>query len=63
MMGAITLAGVLRAEHDVLHDALTEWCGMVKERANEDLQYVFGVHDMAHRLITELEGKDGENEK
>ena len=58
-MGAITLDGILRAEHDVLHDALTEWCGMVKEDANEDIQYVMGVHDMADALIKRLEGKSG----
>lgn len=57
-MGAITLDGILRAEHDVLHDALTEWCGIVKDGANEDLQYVMGVHDMADALIEKLEGKD-----
>ena len=59
-MGAITLDGILRAEHDVLHDALTEWCGMVKEDANADIQYVMGVHDMAHELIKRLEGKGGD---
>ena len=58
-MGAITLDGILKAEHDVLHDALTEWCGMVKEDANADIQYVIGVHDMAHELIKRLEGDGG----
>ena len=60
-MGAITLDGILRAEHDVLHDALTEWCGMVKEDANADIQYVMGVHDMADALIKALEGKSGDH--
>ena len=60
-MGAITLDGILRAEHDVLHDAMTEWRGMVKEDASADIQYVMGVHDMAHELIKRLEGKDGNN--
>ena len=56
-MGAITLDVVLRAEHDVLHDAMTEWCGVVDDKAKEDLQYLFGVHDMADALIKSLEGK------
>ena len=61
-MGAITLDGILRAEHDVLQDALTEWCGMVKEDANADMQYVMGVHDMAHELIKRLEGNSGDHD-
>ena len=60
-MGAITLDGILRAEHDVLHEALTEWCGMVKEDASADIQYVMGVHDMAHELINRLEGNGGDH--
>ena len=58
-MGAITLDGILKAEHDVLHEALTEWCGMVKEDASADIQYVIGVHDMAHELVKRLEGDSG----
>ena len=58
-MGAITLDGILRAEHDVLHDALTEWCGMNDDRAKEDVQYICGVHDMADALVKTLEGKNG----
>ena len=61
-MGAITLGGILRAEHDVLHDAMTEWCGMVDDKAKEDLQYLFGVHDMADALIKALEGKSGNSD-
>ena len=61
-MGAITMDGILRAEHDVLHDALTEWCGMVKEDANADIQYVMGVHDMADALIKKLEGNSGDHD-
>ena len=57
-MGAITLDGILKAEHDVLHDAMTEWCGMVDDKAKEDLQYLFGVHDMADALVKVLEGKN-----
>ena len=58
-MGAITLDGILRVEHDVLHDALTEWCGLNDEKATEDLQWLMGVNDMAHELIKRLEGKSG----
>lgn len=58
-MGAITLDGILKAEHDVLHDAMTEWCGMVKDDANAVIQYVMGVHDMANALVKRLEVKSG----
>ena len=61
-MGAITIDGILRAEHDVLHDAICGWCGIVDDRASQDLQYVCGVHDMAHKLIEMLEA-DNNGEK
>ena len=57
-MGAITLDGILRAEHEVINTALDEWLGQ-GDKPMEDLQYVWGVHDMAHKLIETLEGKDG----
>lgn len=55
----VTLNDVLRMEHDVLHDALNEWCGMNDDKAMEDLQYLCGVHDMAHKLIEKLVDEDG----
>lgn len=58
-MGAITLDGILRAEHDKLKEASDEWLGMSSERANEDLQWVLGVIDFADALIEKLEGKNG----
>ena len=57
-MGAITLDGILRAEHDVLQTAFDEWLGQ-SDKPMEDLQYVWGVHDMANELIKRLEGKSG----
>lgn len=57
-METITLDGILRAEHDVLQTAFDEWLGQ-SDKPMEDLQYVWGVHDMAHRLIDKLEGKNG----
>ena len=60
-MGAVTLDGILRAEHDVLHEAFGDWLGTT-DRPMEDLQYVWGVHDMAQRLIDTLEGKDGNSD-
>ena len=61
-MGAITLDGILRAEHDKLKEASDEWLGMSNERANEDLQWVMGVIDFANALIDKLEGKNGGDE-
>ena len=60
-MGAVTLGGVLRAEHDVLHQAFGEWLGQ-SDRPMEDLEYVWGVHDMANKMIELLEGKDGNSD-
>ncbi len=60
-MGAIKLGGILRAEHDTLKEAVDEWLGTSNERANEDLNWVFGVIDVADALIDKLEGKDGGN--
>ena len=58
-MGAITLGGILRAEHDKLKEASDEWLGMSDERAKEDLEWVMGVIDFADALIDKLEGKNG----
>ena len=41
---------VYRLEHEVMHDAFTEWVGMDGAKVGEDLQYLCGVHDMAHKL-------------
>ena len=57
-MGAITLDGILMVEHDVIQTAFDEWLGQ-SDKPMEDLQYVWGVHDMAHELIKRLEGKSG----
>ena len=60
-MGAITLDGILRAEHDKLKEAADEWLGMNNDRSNEDIAWVTGVIDFADALIDKLEGKDGGN--
>ena len=54
-MGTLTVNGVLRAEHEILHEALVEWAGQSPERAMEDLEYFSGVVDLAEKLINELE--------
>lgn len=61
-MGAITLDGILRAEHDTLKMAADEWLGMNNDRANEDITWVTGVIDFADALIKKLEGKDGNSD-
>ena len=57
MMGAITLDGVLRAEHDTLKRAIDEWLGAGDHPA-EDLQWVMGVNDLASYLIEMLKNGD-----
>lgn len=59
-MGAITLDGILKIEHEVIRTAIDEWLGMGDKPA-EDLQWVMGVNDFASKLIDKLEGKDGNN--
>ena len=54
-MGAITLEGVLRAEHDMLQRASDEWLGMGND-PKEDLQWVLGVLDFANKLVEMIEG-------
>ena len=41
---------VYRAEHEVMHKAFAEWVGMDKETILADLQYLWGVHDLATKL-------------
>lgn len=53
-MAAITVGGILKAEHEVMHEAFTEWVGLDNERADRDLQYLWGIHDLADKLIKEL---------
>lgn len=42
---------ILRAEHDVMHNAISDWIGMNNDSAKEDLQYLIGIHNMADKLI------------
>lgn len=53
-MVAINIGDVLMAEHEVMHEALTEWVGLNTEHADRDLQYLWGIHDLADKLIKEL---------
>lgn len=53
-MAAINIGGILRAEHDLMHEALTEWVGLDNDHADRDLQYLWGIHDLADKLIKEL---------
>lgn len=50
MMGAVTLGGVLRAEHEVMNQAFSDWIGQT-DKPGEDLQYLWGIHDMAEKLV------------
>ena len=55
MMGAVTVGGVLRAEHEVMNQAFSDWIGQT-DKPGEDLQYLWGIHDLAQRIIAQLEG-------
>ena len=54
-MSAISLDSILRAEHDILHESLCNWCGLNKDDAMQDIYYLQGVHDMAHKLMEKLD--------
>jgi len=57
-MGAITVGGILRAEHDLVSEALMT-CKDDAEYIRDNYNYVFGVNDLAEKLINILEGKHG----
>ena len=52
-MGAITLDGILRAEHDLISEALMN-SGTSNDDRLETFDYIFGVNDMAEQLLKEL---------
>ena len=45
----------LYVEHSLMHEAMCEWVGMVREHAMEDLNYLMGIHDFAQRAIEAME--------
>ena len=57
-MGAITLDGILRVEHELT-------CEGLMNSGNQDIDlrdtynYIFGINDFANELIKKLEGKSG----
>ena len=59
-MGAITLGGVLKAEHDLIAEAIMT-CADKAESIRDNYNYVFGVNDLAEKLINQLGYKDGSN--
>ena len=60
-MGAITLDGILRAEHELI-------CEGLMNSGNQDIDlrdtynYIFGINDFANELIKKLEGKSGDSD-
>lgn len=46
---------VLRAEHEVMNQAFSDWIGQT-DKPGEDLQYLWGIHDLASRIIAQSEG-------
>lgn len=57
-MGAITVGGILRAEHDLVSEALMT-CKDNADDLRDNYNYIFGVNDLAEKLINTLEGKNG----
>ena len=54
---------VLVLEHDMLTEAFDEWCGVTEEHAMEDIAYLQGIHDFAHKAIEGMLNRtDGERE-
>lgn len=56
-MGALTVGAILRAEHETLKVAFDEGLGM-SDKPGEDLWYIFGVCELAEKLIKTLENDD-----
>ena len=58
---AINLPSLLRAEHQLINDAFSEWIlALDREDIDEGVWYLNGVHDMADRLVALLEPKEEE---
>ena len=59
-MGAITLDGILKAEHDIIVETLIN----TKENdtdIRDSFYYIFGVNDFANELMRKLEGNGGDH--
>ena len=59
-MGAITLDGILKAEHDIIVETLIN----TKETdtdIRDSFSYIFGVNDVANELMRKLEGNGGDH--
>ena len=50
MMMFASVEEVLRAEHEVMNQAFSDWIGQT-DKPGEDLQYLWGIHDMAEKLV------------
>ena len=55
-MGAITLDGILRVEHDLVCEGLMNSCNQDID-LRDTYNYIFGINDFANELIKKLEGK------
>ena len=60
-MGAITLDGILRAEHEMIVEALIN-SGTSDDDIHDGFQYIFGINDFANELIKKLEGNGGDHD-
>ncbi len=49
---------ILYLEHKIINEAMCEWIGMDREHAIEDINYLQGVHDFAHRAVEALESDE-----
>lgn len=56
----MTVASILREAHDIMNTAFSEWIGQDRNTAMEDLQYLWGVHDLAEKLIQRMEEEESE---
>lgn len=52
------VADILRAEHDIMDRAFCEWIGQSREASREDVNYLWGVHDLAEKLICLMEAEE-----
>lgn len=54
----MTVASVLREAHDIMNTAFIEWIGQDRNTAMEDLQYLWGMNDLAEKLIQRMEEEE-----
>lgn len=61
-VNVFTKEDILMFAHSAMGDAFSDWIGTEPKTAREDLWYLWGVFDLADRMLMELEKRDDSTE-